>query len=308
MPNRDIIESVYPLSYMQEGMLFHELHAPGSGINTEQVVCGLNEELDVNALQRAWQRIVERHAIFRTSFHWVGYSKPVQKVHQHAEIPWELKDWGGLSDEEQGNQFRNFLELDCKLGFNISQTPASRWTLFRFRDKDYRLVWSFDHLLSDARSFTFVLTEVFTLYEAFKLGQDIESDPPRPYEDYVHWLKGRDLKSDEAFWRKQLKGFTAATPICPHRCDMGLKSDELVCGRVEARVSSKVTQRLKQLVAQNDFTLNTVVQGAWVLLLSRYSREEDVVFGVVRACRRSPFEGVETIVGLLINTSSPSAG
>jgi amino acid adenylation domain-containing protein len=302
MDSREIIESVYPLSYMQEGMLFHELNAPGSGINTEQVVCDLHEALDANTFRKAWQRMVERHPIFRTSFHWVGYSKPVQKVHRHVDILWETKDWRNLSDEEQEIQFRKFLETDCKLGFNTSQAPVSRWTLFHLSDKDYRLVWSFDHVLLDARSFTFILTEVFTLYEGLKLGQAIELDPLRPYEDYVQWLKRRDLKSGETFWREQLKGFTAPTPICPHRCDIGRKSDEVICGRLEARFSSEVTQRLKNLAAQNDFTLNTVVQGAWALLLSRYSREEDVVFGVVRACRRSSFEGVDSVVGLLINT------
>lgn len=297
----NIIESVYPLSYMQEGMLFHEIRAPGSGINTEQVVCGLHEKVDVNALQRAWQRVVERHAIFRTSLHWVGYSKPVQKVHRHVDIPWEFKDWRDLSDEEQSNRLRMFLEADCKLGFNIAQAPVMRLTLFQLRDQDYRLIWSFNHVLVDARSFTFVLTEVFTLYEAFQQGRDIELQPPRPYEDYVHWLRRRDLKGSEAFWRDQLKGFTAPTPLCPQRYDIG-NGDEMVCGKVETRLSSEVTQNLKDLAAQNNLTLNTVVQGAWALLLSRYTREEDVVFGAVRACRRSSIEGADSIVGLFINT------
>jgi hypothetical protein len=295
------IESVYPLSYMQVGMLFHEIRAPGSGINTEQVVCELHEKLDVNALQRAWQRVVERHAIFRTSLHWVGYSKPVQKVHRHVDIPWEFKDWCELSDEDQTSRLCMFLEADCKLGFDIAQAPVMRLSLLKLREQDYRLVWSFNHVLVDARSFTLVLTEVFTFYEAFRQGQNIELQPPRPYEDYVHWLRTHDLKESETFWRNQLKGFTAPTPLCPRQWDMG-NGNEMVCGRVETRLGSEVTENLKDFAAQNKLTLNTVVQGAWALLLSRYSREEDVVFGVVRACRRSSIEGADSIVGLFINT------
>jgi len=286
---------------MQEGMLFQEIRAPGSGINTEQVVCGLHEKLDVDALQRAWQRVVERHAILRTSFHWVGYSKPVQKVHRQVDIPWEVKDWRELSEEEQSSRFRMFLEVDCKLGFNIAQAPVMRLTLFRLREQDYRLIWSFNHVLVDARSFTSVLADVFTFYEAFREGRNVELQPPRPYEDYVRWLRRCDLKGSETFWRNQLKGFTAPTPLCSQQCDMG-NGDEMVCGEVETHLSAEDTQNLKDLAAKNNFTLNTVVQGAWALLLSRYTREEDVVFGVVRACRRSSIEGADSIVGLFINT------
>ncbi|MBM3298845.1 MAG: amino acid adenylation domain-containing protein, partial [Deltaproteobacteria bacterium] len=296
------IESTYPLSYMQEGVLFLELRTPRSGINTEQIVCGLHEEIDINALQRAWRQVAKRHVIFRTSLHWVGYRKPVQKVHRHVDIPWEFKDWRGLSEEEQSTRFREFLEADCKLGFNVSKAPLMRWTLLRLREQDYRLIWSFDHVLIDARSFTIVLTEVFTLYDAFKRGRNIELQPPRPYEDYVHWLRRRDLAGDEAFWREQLKGFTAPTPLCPKQCAMGRNNNEMLCAEVETCLSSEVTQSLKDLATQNNFTLNTIVQGAWALLLSRYTREEDVVFGVVRAGRPSSIAGANSMVGLFINT------
>jgi hypothetical protein len=109
----DHIESTYPLSYMQEGMLFLELRAPGSCVNTEQINCDLHESLDVTALREAWQQVVERHAVLRTSFHWVGYSKPVQKVHRQVEITWEVMDWRKLSEEDQESRFCEFLENDC---------------------------------------------------------------------------------------------------------------------------------------------------------------------------------------------------
>ncbi len=100
-PNVNQIESIYPLSHMQEGMLFHAFSAPGSGIIIEQIVCRFYEDLNVSAFKRAWQQVVERHEVFRTSFHWIGYTKPVQKVHR-------IDGEGGLVEG---------LGRDCRLPF-----------------------------------------------------------------------------------------------------------------------------------------------------------------------------------------------
>ncbi len=302
MQAENYIESVYPLSYMQEGMLFLALRLPGSGITTEQIICDLHERVNVEALRKAWQKIIERHSVLRTSLHWQGYRNPIQKVHHQVEMPWKFIDWSELSDDEQNAQFLAFLEDDCRLGFDFAEPPLMRLTLIRLRENDYRLIWSVDHVLLDGRSFSIILSEVFTLYEAIREGRSLELKIPQPYEEYVRWLRARNLKHDEAFWREELKGFSAPTPICPYRCDENRANEGLIGAEVETRLSLEMTRRLIDLARDNDLGLSTIIQGAWAILLSLFSKNEEVVFGVVRSGRKTLFGNAASMVGLFINT------
>ena len=117
------IEAVYPLSPMQQGMLFHSLYAPESGVYFEQLSCTLRGDLDVAAFERAWQRVVERHPILRTSFVWKRLDKTLQVVHRRVELPLEKQDWRGLSPDEQEAQLEAFLQAERRRGFNLAQPP-----------------------------------------------------------------------------------------------------------------------------------------------------------------------------------------
>jgi NRPS condensation-like uncharacterized protein len=190
-----IIEDTYPLSPMQQGMLFHSLYAPGSGIDIERIVCALHEEVDAPALERAWQRVIERHPVLRTSFRWQGLDQPVQEVHSHIICPLEQHDWRHLSEQEQESQLVIYLRRDRRRGFELSEAPLIRLTLFRCAEADYRLIWTFHHILLDGRSFPLLLKEVFAFYEAFCQGQDLQLERPRPYGDYIEWLQEQDLSN-----------------------------------------------------------------------------------------------------------------
>jgi amino acid adenylation domain-containing protein/non-ribosomal peptide synthase protein (TIGR01720 family) len=301
-----IIEDTYPLSPMQQGMLFHSLYAPGSGIDIERIVCALHEEVDAPALERAWQRVIERHPVLRTSFRWQGLDQPVQEVHSHIICPLEQHDWRHLSEQEQESQLVIYLRRDRRRGFELSEAPLIRLTLFRCAEADYRLIWTFHHILLDGRSFPLLLKEVFAFYEAFCQGQDLQLERPRPYGDYIEWLQEQDLSKAETFWRQALRGFTTPTPLTVDRPSVYLSDvdEEEDYGVQQIWLSEALTSALQSLAQGNQLTLNTLLQGAWALLLSRYSGDEDVVFGATRACRRSALEGLgtESMVGLFINT------
>ncbi|MGL5922312.1 amino acid adenylation domain-containing protein [Chroococcidiopsis sp.] len=300
------IETAYPLSAMQQGMLFHSLHAQQSGVDIEQVICSIRDRLNVSAFIQAWQRVVERHPVLRTSFDWKSDRQPLQCVHLQPAIEIEQEDWRSLSALEQKQQLQVYLQRDRASGFQMDRLPLMRLALLQLGDCDYRLIWTFHHAILDGRSLHIVLTEVFAFYDAFCLGEDLEIPQPRPYQDYIQWLQ-QDWSETANFWQHLLKGFTAPTPLIANSTLAKTLNTDLTIvdrsfGDRELRLSEQTTAILKSLAQQHQLTLNTLVQGAWAILLSRYSRETDIVFGATRACRHSSVAGAESMVGLLINT------
>ena len=207
------IEDAYPLSPLQQGMLFHTLLDPGSGVDIEQLLCELHEALDVAAFQRAWRCVVARHPVLRTNLHWENLSEPQQEVHAQVELPWEEQDWRGIAGSDRDERIAEFLDADRRRGFELTRAPLFRLTLLRYGQTEFHLIWTFHNTMLEGRSFALALREVFAFYEAFRQGKEISLPLPRPYRDYIDWLQQQDFSKDEAFWREMLKGFTTPTPL-----------------------------------------------------------------------------------------------
>ena len=239
-------EDVYPLSPLQQGMLFHHLYLQGLGVDIAQLLCELHEALDIAACERAWQVVIARHPVLRTSFRWEGLDQPHQEVHLQVDLPWEYRDWRGLTIGERKKQLAGFLRSDRRRGFDMTEAPLLRLTLFRWDETDYRLVWTFHHVLMDDRAFELVLREVFTFYEAFRQGKDLRLQLPRPYRTFIDWLQKQDCSKAEAYWRQTLQGFTAPTHLAtdhePHSDDNRMHQ-----GDQEIWLSAEITTALESL-------------------------------------------------------------
>jgi hypothetical protein len=302
--NNSKTHETYTLSPLQEGMLFHTLAHIGTGVDIEQIICTVNERLDKEAFQRAWGRVVERHAILRSQFEWEGTEtgEPCQVVIPAVSFRGECFDWKHLSASEQDERLETYFVKDRAQGFDLGRAPLMRLAVFELGDEAYTFIWTFHHILLDGRAFPLILEEVFTLYEAFVEHRDIEIDQPRPFREYISWVQERDLTKDEKYWRETLSGFTSPTPLVvgsPQSTGkMSLGSE----GSVTFRIPAALTSGLRQLAADHGLSMNTLVEGAWALLLSRYSGEEDIVYGTTRSCRRDSVDGADTMIGLLINT------
>jgi amino acid adenylation domain-containing protein len=299
--NEKPMSEMYPLSPMQQGMLFHSLSAP-TGVDVEQIFCALRENLNAAAFERAWRRVVERHAILRTSFHWQGLTEPRQQTHPRVEMEFSQEDWRERSETERRALFEERLASERRRGFDLTRAPLMRLALFHRKQNEWQFLWTFHHLLLDGRAIVVLLNEVFAFYEAFARNEDLELPAPRNYRDFIEWLQKQDWSRAEMFWREALKDFTTATPLTVMRAANEEIERDNVHGEQQIGLSETTTAALKSFAQTNRFTLNTLVQGAWALLLSRYSGEEDVVFGAVRAGRHSTVEGAESIVGLCINS------
>ncbi|GAB4212335.1 MAG: hypothetical protein OHK0022_48020 [Roseiflexaceae bacterium] len=292
------VETFYPLSPMQQGMLFHTLYDQGQGTYVEQLILPLHGSLQIDAFQRAWAQIIQRHAALRTAFVWQGLKNPAQVVYRQVEIPWDIRDWRGLPPEQQQQQLAAFLEADRQRGFVIEQPPLMRMGLFRTADDAHQLVWSQHHLLLDGWSLALVLRELPVAYESALAGRPLELSQPRPYRDYIAWLQKQDMAEAERFWRAAMAGFHTATPLGvdrPAAGPAGYAEHELL-------LPPETATRLQGLARQHGLTANTVFQGAWAFLLGCYSGERDVLFGATVSGRPSDLPGVEQMVGLFINT------
>jgi amino acid adenylation domain-containing protein len=299
----DNVDDIYGLSPMQRGVLFHTLYATHAGVYYHQVVYTVRGELNAELFDRAWQRVMKRHAVLRTSFHWEDLDKPVQIVHRDARLPLEQHDWRGLSAEEQETQLQEYVRADRERGVKLDEAPLMRLVVMRIADDLYQIVWSHHHLLMDGWSVPLVLKDVLTQYEALRLGKEVSLPPGRPFRDYINWLKRHDLAQAEAFWRNELKGFTNPTRV-------GLRvTVKRSAGGPQARYREQrrtlpeaFMNALRAFAREQHLTVSTLLQGAWALLLSRYSGQEDVVFGSTVSGRPPSLPGVESMVGLFINT------
>ncbi|ACK73920.1 amino acid adenylation domain protein (plasmid) [Gloeothece citriformis PCC 7424] len=295
------IEDLYELSPMQQGMLFHSLYSPESEVYFEQLICILKGKLNLSAFQKAWEKIVDRHPVLRSSFYWEEIEKPLQMVNRQIELSWNIYDWQNWDQGQQQSQLETFLKQDRAKGIALDEAPLMRFTLIQLDRDIYQFIWSHHHILFDGWSMQIILQEVFDLYEAYQKGKFLTLKPCYPYRDYIQWLQQQDNSKAQKFWQNQLQGFEAETPIEIDKLP-GQKTSQVAYHQIPFKFPLEISQKLESLAQKNRLTLNNIVQGAWGLLLSRYSGESDVIFGATVSVRPSNLPDVDKRVGLFINT------
>ncbi|WP_460317763.1 non-ribosomal peptide synthase/polyketide synthase [Pseudomonas ogarae] len=297
------IEDIYPLSPLQQGMLFHSLLHEDSGVYLMQDRYRIGGAIDEVAFLESWRQVVALHPSLRASFQWKSQKQPVQVIHRQVKVPLDTLDLRGLAPHEQEARIRTLLEDEQKVGFNLSKPPLIRFRLVRLGDESYEFIRSFHHILMDAWCISLVTVDFLKVYEALCNDRTPELKSPRPFRDYIQWLQRQDAGKAEQFWRGQLQGLNAPTPLTVDNgvtrdryTDAVLVDDQLI------HLDEQQTQALAVFCRSRRITPNTFFQGVWSLLLSRYSGQQDVVFGVTVAGRPADLTGVAEMIGLFINT------
>ena len=295
----NIIKDVYPLSPMQEGMLFHFLL--GENEYFEQISYRLDGNLDLRIIERSFQALVSRHDIFRTIFLHDEGERPLQIVLEAREGVFNYLDLRGeVSEMGRERAIEKYRLLDKEQGFNLSEEVPLRVSIQQTGDDEYEILWSFHHILMDGWCLGIIVQEFNALYKSYSEGLDIRLPVVQPYSSYISWLEQRDKEGTLNYWQNYLAGFESLTSISKDKSPAEqpgfvLASESLV-------LDEKKTQSLKQISGDFSLTLNTIMQGAWGILLSKYNNTNDVVFGSVVSGRPAELFGVEHMVGLFINT------
>ena len=297
---RGALEDIYPLTPLQQGMLFHILEHPGSGVYLNQQCFSLQGEIDAEALRMSFERVVARHPALRTAVAIDGRGEPFQVVWRHAPLPWLHLDLRNLSLGVRERELATLLRTELEKGFEVSIAPLVRPILIRLGDDEYRFIWSFHLMLLDGWSTPLIFSETLACYDALRRGREPELPPPAPYSRYIDWLRRQDREEAEAYWRRIFEGF--AVPVAAAGASWEAPDPEENYRERELRLDEDDTARLRAFAGESQLTLNTLVQGAWALHLSQRNGAEDVVFGSVVSGRPADLPGVESTVGLFLNT------
>ncbi|QUQ65086.1 non-ribosomal peptide synthase/polyketide synthase [Kutzneria sp. CA-103260] len=268
------VEDIYPLTPLQAGMLFHSLVEPEIYVDQARMV--LDGISDPVAFGAAWQAVVDRTPALRTRLAWDGLDEPVQIVQRHVTVPISYRD----SDDT---------ELD------LIQAPLMRLAIVPLGGDRVRLTWTSHHIMLDGWSLGQVFEEVCAQY-----GGQVGA-VRRPFRDYLSWLAAQDDSAAETFWREALAGFETPTPL-PYDRQPAQAHQARSGQQVRVSLSEEDSSRLREFAQRHGLTVNTLVQGAWALLLSRQSGESDVVFGTTVSGRPDDLPGVESMIGMFINT------
>ncbi len=316
------VEDIYPLTPMQAGIVFHALSQGEQGVYLEQATFVVDGVSDPWVFAVAWQQVLDRTPVLRSSVVWDGLVEPVQVVHRRVELPVVHHDWRELPGQERDRELERLLAAERAEGFELGRAPLLRVRLVRISDTEVRVVWSFHHVLLDGWSVFQVLSDVFACHTALThTGTDLRPPQRRPFRDYLHWLQQQDHHNAEhhraehhraehhraehhraeQHWRTVLRSFECRTPL-PFRQAPAQAYRSSSSQWCSAQLSEVDSARLAEFAQRHGLTLNAVVQGTWALLLSRYSGELDVCFGATVSDRPANLAGVEDITGLFLNT------
>ncbi|MFF9757786.1 amino acid adenylation domain-containing protein, partial [Streptomyces sp. NPDC014344] len=290
------LEDILPLSPMQEGLLFHSRYEQdGADVYAVQHVFAVEGALDAARLRAAVLALVRRHPNLRAGFRQVDSGRTVQLIPRQIDLPWDEFDLSALREADAEAELARLAAKEHARRFDLAEPPLLRFSLVRLAEERHRLIMTTHHILLDGWSTPLLVRELTALY-------DSEGDTgalPRvvPYRQYLGWLAQQDQPAAEAAWREALGGLgqpTLLTPVDPGR--PGLMPE-----RITVELDEDRTAALADWARRHGVTLNTVLQTAWGLVLSRRTGHDDVVFGTVVAGRDPRLSGVENMVGLLIN-------
>jgi len=285
------VEDILPLSPLQQGLLFHCLHAAEAGDYINQLRLDI-DQLDPQRFLAAWQAALDAHPGLRASFHWPATAQqPVQVIHRQVQVPFSQLDW--RDEPAQTERLQTLAEQQRLAMVATDQAPLLGIALVRLGEQRWHLVYTHHHLLLDGWSHAQLLAEVMQRYR----GHGPRQAPVHP-RNYLAWVAARDPQLDQTFWQAQLQGLQEPTLLGSQRRG----PEALGHGLWQQRLDVAGSAQVKAAARARKVTVNTLVQAAWLLLLQRHCRQDTVCVGASVSGRPSQLPGIEAQLGLFINT------
>lgn len=293
------IKDVYELSPLQQGMLFHNLYNPASESYFQQLDFRITGSLNPEYFRQAWQLIVDRYDVFKTSFHWEELDSPVQVVKSQAILPWEETDWSSAGKTSADIQL--FLNAQRQNKFQLETAPLMRCQLIKTDERNWHFIWNYHHLLLDGWCLPVILKEVFYAYNQFCKGMQLTLPSPVAYRNYIVWLNQQDTSAMADFWQTEFAGMDTPRSLFDaptHKREAQKENYKTI----HNEVMPEITASLQKIGRDARITLSTIIQAAWAILLQRFLRQPDVLFGYTVSGRNYSVDDAENIIGLFINT------
>ena len=294
------IEKIYPLSPMQEGMLFHYLSGKDSNTYFEQFSFNLIGKMDIELFNKSFNMLIERYDIFRTIFIHQRVETPKQVVLKERKSDLFFEDISYMNDNEKLKYIEDFKIKDRQSGFNLSKDVPMRLSVFKTASNANKIVWSFQHIIMDGWCTGIIFKEMLRIYQNLEHGETHVLPDVYQYSDYIKWLVKQDNKKAADYWEKYLDGYEELTVIPANHIKK--ETDSYENREFTFEINRDDTNKIINIAKHNQVTLNTVVQAIWGILLKRYNNSNDVLFGAVVSGRNARVQGIEGMVGLFINT------
>lgn len=290
------VTAILPLSEMQEGMLIHHLHSQldEGFLHIEFEIKG---ELDQTAFIAAWKKVIARHDILRTTVHWDKMEKPLQVIHAAKEAEWNFSDWSKDTASEQRKKIDTLKQENRRLGINFSKNPLNNFHLITLDKQRHYFIWPCHHLILDGWSGSNIIRDVLTYYDGICNNESIQLEPLPSLKSYYAWIKKKDAAATHQFWADYFNGFSKVHLLSS--AGAGLEHKGKIIEKVQLTVQE--TGNLNNFAKQNKITLNTLIQGAWTLLLGVYFNSDDIVFGTTISGRSNDFPNIDKLAGVFTN-------
>ncbi|MCZ4612098.1 amino acid adenylation domain-containing protein, partial [Streptomyces sp. Lzd4kr] len=294
---RSQVEDVWPLSPLQEGLLFHAaFDSDGPDVYQGQRLLDLDGPVDADLLRTSWEALLARHPVLRAGFRRRKSGEAVQVIAREVKLPWRMEDLSGLDEGTAAVRLAELAAEDRAQRFNLAAPPLLRLLLVRLAENRHRLIVTSHHIIMDGWSMPVLLHELTAVYAA---GGDAAKLPePSSYRDYLAWLGRQNKDRAREAWRGELLG--AEEPTLVADADPG--RTPVLPESLIADIPEKLTGELTGLARRHGLTVNTLIQGAWAMVLARLTGRTDVVFGATVAGRPAGLAGVESMIGMFINT------
>ncbi|EHS59970.1 non-ribosomal peptide synthase/polyketide synthase [Paenibacillus sp. Aloe-11] len=296
------IENMYKLTPMQKGMLFHSLLEPHSEVYFEQAKFEIQGAFYPEDFKRSLKHLMKRHAILRTNFHAGWGDFPIQIVFKERACDFVYEDLHELESGEIEARLAAYIAQDKARGFDLANEALLRVAILRTAEEAYHLLWSSHHIILDGWCMPLVLQEVFETYGALREQREPELPAAVSYSQYIQWLEEQGEEEASSYWRGYLEGYDQQTKLPQATTQLSAKAEAYVSEKLEFTLDTELTERLEQVAKQHRVTMNTLMQAAWGIVLQRYNRSQDVVFGSVVSGRPAEIPGIESMIGLFINT------
>ncbi|MFI8708314.1 condensation domain-containing protein, partial [Bacillus sp. NPDC077411] len=294
------VQSVFNLTPMQNGILFHELMDKESFAYFEQVSCTIDRTLDMTVLRKSLKILFDRHENLRGNIFYKNIEEPKFVVFKEKIPHIQFEDFSKLDDVECKLSVEQFLKKDKEKGFNLLTDDLLRISVLIMNDKSCKFVLSFHHIIMDGWCVDIVLKDLFEVYELLLKEKPVLLEPVSPYKGYINWLEQQDKEEALFYWRNHLSDIEEKS-LLPSSL-RNSSNNRYMLENYTMSFSEEMTEGLTELARKFRVTLSTVVHTLWGVLLQRYNNTDCIAFGSVISGRPSEIQGIENMVGLFINT------